>query len=200
MRDHTDIALRDAYIAAVSGRSDVKDHLPTFVAEVLLRDSPVVVELGSRGGVSTTAWLYATRLTNGTLWTVDLSPAPRIIDGYDLSDTWTHVQGHDTHPDDGVADRIPDSIDVLYVDTVHDYDQCSAELGLYGPRVRWGGVILLHDADLQRPWEYDAACPVQADWPIRRAVRDWCATRRLAWSIDPGSYGLARIDLPLIVG
>ena len=39
--------------------SDIYEHLPTFVQLVLDRDAKVVVELGTRTGVSTVAWLYA---------------------------------------------------------------------------------------------------------------------------------------------
>ena len=36
-------------------------------------------------------------------------------------------------------------LDLLFIDTLHTYDQATAELARYGPYVRSGGVVIMHD-------------------------------------------------------
>lgn len=175
------------YLRARRRWSDVKDHLPRFVDAVVSREARVVVELGTRGGVSTAAWLYALAMTGGHLWTVDLSPAPRLSSD---EGAWTHVVGDDLDPD--VYHALPPVIDVLFIDTSHDYDQTLSELALYVPRVRPGGVVLLHDTDLATP----EGVKEQEPYPVRRAIDVFCAATGLDWTEHDGSYGLGEIPVP----
>jgi len=164
--------------------SDVQDHLPRFVAAVLDCDALRVIELGSRGGVSTRAWLYALSRTGGHLWTVDLDAAPRISTEEGV---WTHVIGDDLSPE--VLDVLPDEVDVLFIDTSHVLAQTLRELEVYSPRVRSGGVIFLHDTDL----EYPDGCSRDEPFPVRTAIERFTVSHGLTWVEHPGSYGLGEI-------
>ena len=68
--------LVDQYEEACSTPSDIVEHLPYFVTLCQELRAKKVIELGTRGGVSTIAWLYGLELTAGHLWSVDIQPAP----------------------------------------------------------------------------------------------------------------------------
>jgi predicted O-methyltransferase YrrM len=158
----------------------VQDHLPFFVATVQTMRARKVVELGSRSGTSTVAWLYGLQETGGTLWTVDVAAAPPI----GVHDRWVHVQGNDLAVD--VIDQIPDDVDVLFIDTSHDYLHTVEELYAYVPKVRDGGVVLCHDTALDRP----DGIGDQEPFPVRRAISVYCETFGYSWHERTGSYGL----------
>lgn len=159
--------------------SDIVGHLPFLHDTVIGLDAQVVVELGVRSGNSTAALLAAVERTGGHLWSVDID-APNLP--FD-SDSWTVIVGDDL----AVADQLPETIDVLFIDTSHTYPHTLAELRLYGPRA---SVILLHDTDLEHP---DGAPPAPA-FPVASAIDTWCAETGCSWENRPGSYGLGVID------
>ena len=121
--------------------TDVAAHLGILYAWGLR--SPVMVELGVRAGNSTCALLAAAARSGGHLWSIDLEPPDTPRWWRDL-DCWTLITGHDRD----VTHLVPDVIDLLFIDTSHLAADTTAELTLYGTRVREGGVILLHDAEL----------------------------------------------------
>jgi len=75
--------------------SDVHEHLPVFADLVAELNAQHVIELGTRSGVSTVAWLHALADTGGRLTSVDIDVRPPIGD-------WPHctfIQSDDTDPD-----------------------------------------------------------------------------------------------------
>ncbi len=119
----------------------INEHLPVFVSLVLELNAQKVIELGvggpADGGHSTVAWLYGLAQTGGHLWSVDLQDAPFEAAG------WTFIQGNDQNP--AILAALPGSVDIVFIDASHDYDETVNELELYGARVRPGGRIVLHD-------------------------------------------------------
>lgn len=49
-------------------------------------------------------------------------------------------------PSDEAFDDVPNDIDVLFIDGGHDYKSVRTDIGLYAPKVRIGGKIIMHDA------------------------------------------------------
>lgn len=162
--------------------TDVQGHLPRFVE--LAEESKAVIELGTRGGASTVAWLYGLE-GHGHLWSVDVEPAPPF-----KIDHWTFVRGDDTTC--RVLDQLPWDVDVVFIDTSHAYAHTLRELQLYLPRVRSGGRILLHDTELEQPDGVGPSVP----YPVKRAVEVFCAERDLTWTNATHSFGLAEIEVP----
>lgn len=97
------------------------------------------------GGASHRAW----RQGFGYVCTVEVDPAK-------VADMRRH-----TAPEPGCEDvvlgdssacagRVGDGFDLLFIDGGHRYADVAADLALYAPRVRRGGIVALHDA-LRRP-------------------------------------------------
>lgn len=173
------------YAEACTTPSDIHLHLPRMVQLVRELDAKHVIELGSRSGVSTIAWLHALQRTGGRLTSVDLDPAPLI----GAHDNWTHVQGDDTDP--AVVSAL-EPADIVFVDTSHLYDHTMQELAIYRWLVRPGGVICLHDTELPIP----EGAPLRPLYPVRKAVTEFAAETGWQWTNHPECWGFAVIRVP----
>ena len=122
----------------------MKPHLPRLYAFVVSLDAQQVIELGVRGGDSTVAFLAALERTRGRLWSCDVNPPRGHAKAVSGTHFWTFALGNDRD----VIDYAPEQCDILFIDTSHEYEDTAWELEHYGARVRDGGVILLHDTDL----------------------------------------------------
>jgi cephalosporin hydroxylase len=174
--------------------SDIALHLPFLHDAVASRQAPVVVELGTRSGNSTAAFLAAVVKNGGVVWSVDLdlgiSPASF---PWGTHVRWNFVRGDSIAPE--VLRNVP-SPDVLFVDTSHTYEQTLAECRAWVPRVKPGGVALFHDTQYHPfyNWQpdYDLGEPTG---PVGRALDAYCKEASLVWENRPGSYGLGVIQL-----
>jgi hypothetical protein len=92
--------------------SDIQSHLPRFAAMVELLGATHVIELGTRTGVSTIAWLYALE-GRGTLDSVDIDPKPDIGE-------WPHWTFHQGDDMEMVGQLEP--ADIVFIDTSHLYE------------------------------------------------------------------------------
>lgn len=174
-----------SYQHACTTPSDIFEHCPVFVDLVRQLEAQTVIELGTRGGVSTIAWLYGLTETDGHLWSVDIDPAPEFE-----HDRWTFIQGDDLSR--SVLDQLPDNADIVFIDTSHTYEDTLAELNVYLWKVRAGGKIVLHDTELRRPF----GIPDQKPFPVRRAVDLFCAEEALPVEFLANCNGLGIISIP----
>jgi len=175
-----------AYEEACRTPSDIYEHLPTFVDLCTTLNATTVIELGTRGGVSTIAWLHGLELTDGHLWSVDIDPQPELE-----HERWTFVQGDDLAL--STLAQLPEEADIVFIDTSHMYQHTRAELNVYKWRVRPGGRIVLHDTALQRPEGWTRRQP---EFPVRTAVDEFCRDEQLEVKFWPNCWGLAVISIP----
>ena len=176
------------YMSWASG-SDIGLHLPYLHQRA--KTAKVAVELGVRSGCSTAALLCGLEDSDGHLWSVDIEPPGPPANGWLGDPRWSFIHGDDM--DAQVTELIPDELDLLFIDTSHRYAHTLAELTTYGHRVKPGGVILLHDTELEV-----APGSVQEEdkgFPVRRAIQDWCRSRFLTPGWREGCYGLGVIEV-----
>lgn len=186
--------INDFYRDRLTRRNDITEYLPRLYAEAAGRVRPQIVELGVRRGNSTVALLAGAERSGGHVWSVDIADVlkDRSFYGAGVLENipgWTFIHGDDTDPD--VLARIPEHIDVLFLDTTHFYEETLQELALYMPRV--SGVALFHDTKY-----FPSAA--ERDWresipPVRKALDEWCAAAGLGWEEIDGSMGLGVISL-----
>jgi predicted O-methyltransferase YrrM len=161
------MSIADIYEAERGRWSDIVDHLPTLVSLVEETDAQQVIELGVRHGTSTAAWLYALERTGGHLWSVDI--ADQTAGKFAGIDNWSLLIGDDM--DLNVYNALPGEVDILFIDTSHEYIHTFNELVRYVNKVRHGGVIVLHDTAVE---VFDHHVPgAQPPFPVRQAVDDW---------------------------
>lgn len=190
--DKDDLIAR--YEAAVADEAnDMHEHLPTMFGGAVDTNAKTVIELGVRGGISTLAWLLAMELTGGTVWGVDIDDAPEL---FATSPHWTFIKGDDL--DARVYWELPSACDILFIDTSHEYRHTLAELFMYGRLVRPGGIIFLHDTELEDPFvDYPELHAVHTErYPVREAITQYCSVMGYSWTNTPRCYGLGRILVP----
>ena len=159
--------------------TDIRDHLPYLHATARKYQRPRILELGTRTGESTRAFLAAAEIANGHVWSVDIEP-PQVPGHWWESSRWTFVLGDDM----AVILPQPVKVDVLFIDTSHDYGATIAERYKFVPRVHPGGRVLLHDTEWKAP-----------DYPVALALDLYCAETGRTWRNHPGSFGLGEIEI-----
>lgn len=179
------MTLEDRYFRATITPSDINEHLPAFVGMCCALNAKNVIELGTRGAVSTVAWLYGLEMTGGHLWSVDIDPAPPLPEK-----NWTFIRGDDL--DLEVIKQLPDEVDVVFIDTSHAYQHTLAELNIYRWKVRPGGKIVLHDTELHRVY----GLTNQPPYPVRCAVEQFCFDEDLSVEFRTNNNGLGIISIP----
>lgn len=182
-------AIQVDYEGRCHNGSDIHEHLP-YLFRRASRKRCQVLELGVRSGESTAAFLAAVEHGGGHVWSVDVH-MPGVPNVWFENPRWTFSIGDDLDPE--VAALQPDELDLLFIDTNHRYQHTVDELDLYGVRVRSGGVILLHDTELDIASEQPG--PEDYDYPVRRAVVDWCRQRFLDPTWRDGCWGLGVIEV-----
>jgi len=179
-------ALADMYRTVASTPSDIYLHLPRFVELVTRSKATKVLELGTRTGVSTIAWLHALEQTGGHLWSVDIDSQPPI----GQFPHWTFIQGDDM--DGTVQAQLPAPFDIVFLDTSHHYQHTKAELDRYQHMVRPGGLIVCHDTELPIPEGAPAGDPT---YPVKRAIEEFVAATGRRWLNIPDCWGLGIIEV-----
>lgn len=144
-----------------------------------------VIELGVRKGNSTYGWLYGLEKYGGHLWSVDISnagiPGPH--------PHWTFIEGDDMSAD--VLAQLPDTVDVVFIDSSHEFEHTKQELESYSQRVRSGGRIVLHDTALP----HENLPEGEQDDPVLRAVQWFTETRGYPVTYWANCNGLASIEV-----
>lgn len=176
--------LEESYRTVCSEQSDIVNHLPRFVEMVEETNAQHVIELGTRSGVSTIAWLYGLERTGGRLTSVDIDARPDIGE----FPHWSFIQGDDLAPD--VLARL-EPADIVFIDTSHLYDQTVRELATYRWLVRTPGLIVCHDTRLERP----EGAPIRPLFPVRKAVAEFVNVNGFDAMEFPDSWGLAVIKV-----
>lgn len=177
--------MRELWRRAQHG-SDISDHLPRLF-ELASVKHVKIIELGVRQGDSTSAFLAAAQEQDGEVWSVDISSPSVPAEWHDLL-FWYPVVGDDLE----VVDRLPDRVDIVFIDTSHTYEQTKAELELYVGKIKSGGMIVLHDTELEHP---DASPNSDPAFPVAAAVREFSEARGLPVEWVSGCYGLAIVTV-----
>ena len=184
--------LDGAYRDRLAKESDIAEHLPMLYEAAAAYPGCRVIELGTRTGNSTLAFLAAAEQAAGHVWSADISPCDRDPLGmgpWAACPLWTFTCGDDL--DHAVLAALPAQCDVLFVDTSHFYDHTVAELAAYMPRVVPGGTALFHDTNLLVA---EPGRPASAKYPpVRQALNEWCKADGTTWDDLGGGYGLGRI-------
>jgi predicted O-methyltransferase YrrM len=142
---------------ALQGRarqSDISDHLGTLFFFATNARPQLIVELGTRGGESTCALLAAAEESSAAVLSIDMDECG----GLDLPyrERWTFVRGDDV---EFGRDRFPEwcgqngrdpVIDVLFIDTSHEYEHSKAEIEAWFPHLAPGAVVIFHDTNMGR--------------------------------------------------
>ena len=135
-----------------------------FLGQLVFHLRPrAVVELGCYVGWTSAHLALGIKASaaGGRLLCVDSDPrfleaARRNLQQRGLGSNVEFIQGYSTEAN--VLGALPEHIDLLFIDTTHQYDDTHHELAVYRQRLAPGGIIALHDSISQDG--------------VRRVVRD----------------------------
>lgn len=150
--------------------SDIRAHLETLNAAA----RGTVVEIGVDRGVSTSALLAGVEIRGGTVVSIDSNPHCGAIARFREHPQWNFVCGHSLYVD------MPESIDVLLIDSSHEYPATLREMQRWGKRLALNGVMFLHD------------CGNPLYPGVAQSIAEYMADG-MELTIHGGSFGMAEI-------
>ena len=133
---------------------DIRDHVGTIFYEAISSRPRLIVELGTRGGVSTRTLLAAAEITNAQVLSIDIDDCSGVDLPDRLRERWTFIRADDVafagEPFTSfcATRALTPLAEVILVDTSHLYEHTCAEIKCWLPRLGQGGVIMFHDTNM----------------------------------------------------
>jgi predicted O-methyltransferase YrrM len=179
--------VHQAYLDRVSRDSDIREYLPLLYNTARSYPGARILELGVRKGNSTLALLAGAEESGGHVWSADITDVIREdMRPWAGCRLWTFTCGDDMN--ENVQNQLPREVDVLFIDTSHEYGHTLRELEVYMPRLAPGGVALFHDTRFvffARREDWDGSPP-----PVGLALDKYCKRTGKTWIDLPGHYGM----------
>lgn len=135
-----------------AGGTDISDHLNTLFFFAANPQNKLMVELGTRGGESTRALLAAAVVSDSFLLSVDIDDCSHIR--VPFQDKWCFKQESDVEFASGgfrawcVEKSMQPVIDVLFIDTSHEYEHTKEEIASWSPYLAPNGLMIFHDTNM----------------------------------------------------
>lgn len=156
---------------SLPGEWSSEKEVAAFIGQLICaKQAQTVVEVGCFVGRTSSYLATALRESarNGKLHCIDVNPlflqiARRNIEELGLADLVRWVPGRSTDP--LVLEQIPNEIDILYIDSYHDYENSVKELACYGPKLSASGWIVFHDS-VRWPGVRRAVCEAARHWDV----------------------------------
>lgn len=131
-------------------RSPINDHLVTLFTESLTKKPRLIVELGVRDGESTFVFERVAGLCGSKFVSVDIEDYSRASD---LED-WIFLKKDDLEfagefRDWCRGEGLEPEIDILFIDTSHEYHQTVKEIEAWFPFLSKNGKVFFHDTNLR---------------------------------------------------
>lgn len=184
MLPHEGSWLLGEYQRRAAARSSIAHYLPVLFGTVAAYPGARVCEIGVDIGESTIALLAAAEATQGHVWSVDINERCGFRGTYrEDGGLWTFINGASTSP--RVMEKVPRKIDVLLIDSGHQYQLTCEEIEHYLPRVVPGGIAFFHDTD--KPHTQDR---------VKEALDDMLPGFGLTWHQLPGECGMGVVRVP----
>lgn len=122
------------------GQTDISQHRLFLFSLVCMMKPKKILELGVRGGHSTSALLYGCALTDSHLTSIDISDhlfnCPE-----ELKHRWTFIKNDALE----FLQKNTETYDMIFIDDWHAEEHVYQELSLLKNKVGLGNLILLHD-------------------------------------------------------
>lgn len=164
----------EQYNSKVSKKSDINEHLPTL--KKYAEECDHVTELGCRGVVSTWAFLAG---KPSKMVSVDIEPSPieeasKLATQYGIDFTFIHQ--------DDLKIKL-EKTDLLFIDTLHTYDQLSQELTLHGNKAK--KYIIMHDTEVFGHLDYygNKKYGREGKVGLKPAIEEFL-TKNKAWTLE----------------
>ena len=103
-------------------------------------ENPIILELGVQNGLSTKRFLDICNKNNGHLYSVDIKDCSHVSN----DKKWTFIKSRDDDFD-FIKSKIPEKIDILYIDSLHEAEHVSNLVYEYYKLINVDGIIFIDD-------------------------------------------------------
>jgi predicted O-methyltransferase YrrM len=160
--------------------TDISDHLETLFTESLMVKPKLIVELGVRTGQSTFVFERVAKLCDSHLVSVDIEKQLTTS----AWNKWNFIQENDII----LADRfknwclekgVDSKIDVLFIDTSHEYNHTKQEIAKWFPLLSQNAKVFFHDANVKMLYKRRNGTIGKAyndDRDVMRAIEEYVGT------------------------
>ena len=168
--------LAEALGPAATAKSDIHDHLATIFAEAVAARPRLIIELGTRDGMSTRALLAAGEIAGAHVLSIDIADCAQLDLPQRFRARWSFVRADDVafagEPFAAFcAARGQAALaDVIFVDTSHLYEHTRAEIAAWAPRLAPAGTMMFHDTNMADGWFRKLDAKAERGWDNRRGV------------------------------
>lgn len=157
-----------------SSKADIYDHLNVIFFFAVEKKNSLMVELGTRGGHSTCSLLAAASINDARLLSIDMDDCSKIQ--VPFHEHWTFIQADDVRY--GNEEFIPwckereikPSIDLLFIDTSHEYEHTKQELAAWFPHLSEEGTVVFHDTNMGKGIFAKMNGTISLGWDNQRGV------------------------------
>jgi predicted O-methyltransferase YrrM len=156
--------------------SDINDHLGMIFVEAISARPRLIVELGTREGISTRAMLAAAEIADAQVLSIDIMDCSSVDLPDRLRTRWTFIQADDVafagepFATFCASRQLPALADVILIDTSHRYEHTRAELKSWLPRLASNGVMLFHDTNMASGFTRRLGGKIDFGWDNDRGV------------------------------
>jgi len=155
-------------------KSDISDHLGSIFFFALGAKPKLIVELGTRGGESTRSLLAVAFLSKAVLLSIDIVDCECI--DLPFRENWHFVQADDIEfggsrfIDWCRHHHIEPIIDVILIDTSHEYEHTKNEIETWSKYLSEKGVMIFHDTNMGKGIYSRADGSIGFGWNNERGV------------------------------
>lgn len=155
-------------------KSDISDHLGSIFFFAAMVRPKLIVELGTRGGESTRFLLAAAAVNGSTVLSIDLQECPALA--CPCGERWKFVRADDVEfGNSGFEDwcreqHVEAAVDVLFVDTSHEYAHTQKEIEAWTRHLSKNGLMIFHDSNMGHGLYAHTDGSVSYGWDNRRGV------------------------------
>ena len=135
-------------------KAAISDHLCSLFSDLIVSESRLIVELGTRGGSSTRAILAAADYLDARVLSIDIDPCGEIGLEPAACRRWEFIQcddvafGKERFVPWCRENDVDPTIDALFIDTSHEYAHTVEELAVWMDYVPVGGIVMFHDTNM----------------------------------------------------
>ena len=145
------LGLFDEIVERSLKRTDISDHLTTLFLESLPVRPSLIVELGVCGGESTFVLERVAALCDAKLVSVDIED----YSGVSSYRRWSFIKSDDivfaeTFTDWCRNQQIVPAIDILFIDTSHEFEHTLKEIMCWFPLLSDRSKVFMHDTNMKK--------------------------------------------------
>jgi len=108
--------------------------------KILKINNPIILELGVETGRSTKKFLEICKKNQGTLYSIDIDDCSNVTN----DQNWKFYQTRDDNFD-FIKSKIPNEIDVVFIDTLHEADHVEKIIYAYYDLIKVNGYLFIDD-------------------------------------------------------